>query len=239
MKIITVTNQKGGAGKSVFGTNLAFFALRKGLRVLAIDLDPQGSMSQVTFKGHVPHLSATDFVSVPVKPPVLGEGDQLIVVASNGTLRRAAVDPKVLKANLAAFEDLIDVVIIDTAGSINTLAQAAMMCSTHVVCPVEVGAYELDALKPLIENIKTIQQQHNPKLKNLGLLPSKVYTQSSVTRADVEILRNTLGKRVMSFQLSFRSAVQLSVKMKKPVWEVAKDRTTKDEWLNACEAVIS
>ena len=239
MRIITVTNQKGGAGKSVLATNLVFLAIEEKKRVLALDLDPQGSMSMVTFKGHKPQLKSSEFVSELIEAHSLGENEYLMSAVASSSLRRVVVDEKILAKNLKKYEGLVDVVIIDTAGSINTLAQAAMMCSTHVVCPVEVGAYELDALLPLLENIKTVQKQFNPKLVNLGLLPSKVYTQSAVTRSDLAMLRESLGKRVMPFQLSFRAAVQLSVKLKKAVWRVAKTKAAKDEWLQACKAILN
>jgi chromosome partitioning protein len=237
MRTVVVTNQKGGAGKTVLSAQAVYFALEKGLRVFALDFDPQGSLSRVHFKDSPARIVSSDFLSTPldVVPELVGN---LLVGVGNPTLRKVAVDEKILKANLAKLKGHVDVVIIDTAGSINSFAQAALMCATHVVCPVEVGDYELDALEPLLKDIQTIKQRYNPKLINVGLLPSRVRTVSSSVRQDVQALRDALGKLVLPQQLAVREAVRQTIKQKKPVWKLLKDKAERQQWLGACEAMI-
>lgn len=179
-KVIAITNQKGGVGKTTTSVNLAAALVRSKHTVLLIDLDPQGNatMGSGVDKDAL-HRSVNDVL--------LGSGDlQGIVhstragfnlIPSNSSLTEAEVsllqqerrEQRLLRA-LTRVKGSYDYIIIDCPPSLNMLTINALVAADSVLIPMQCEYYALEGLSSLLDTIEQLRKTANPKLHIEGLL---------------------------------------------------------------------
>ena len=179
-RIFTIANQKGGVGKTTTTVNLAAAMARSGLRVLAIDLDPQANASTALGVEHrsdtvsdydviIGDAPMADVVQVSPEFPTLScipatihlagaEIELVSLVAREQRLRTA------LKAYLASLETPFDYVFIDCPPSLGLLTINAFVAATEVLIPIQCEYYALEGLSQLLRNIDLIERHLNPNL---------------------------------------------------------------------------
>ncbi|MBK0421978.1 ParA family protein [Leucobacter sp. CSA2] len=180
-RVITVSNQKGGVGKTTTTVNLAAALARRGARVLVIDLDPQGNASTALGVPHRPEVTSiydvllgelgledamqptTDhenLVCVPSTINLAGAEIELVsLVAREQRLRTA------LQTFLDAAEERYDYVFIDCPPSLGLLTVNAFVAADEVLIPIQCEYYALEGLSQLLGNIQLIQKHLNPGLR--------------------------------------------------------------------------
>ena len=249
MKIISVANQKGGASKTTTAAHIAWAAQEKGIRVLVVDLDKQGNMSYL-FKGDdapVNNLKASQLffrARENMHPQVCG--DFGVIGADFEGLERvestADIHLKQFYANLQAFSNDYDLCVIDTPPSLGKILRSAIIASDYVLTPFQIGVFEMAGASQLLGTMNSIRSSgQNPKLKHLGILPSKIKTNSPQELESLAQLQKKYGKVVFSMSLAERSAVKQAVASKAPVWQGAKGeshRLARDEWRAAMAEVL-
>lgn len=203
-RVLTLSNQKGGVGKTTTTVNLAAALSRRGARVLVIDFDPQGNAS--TALG-VEHGADSDSIyDVLIGEKTLAEvmqqstdHENLWVVPSTihlagteielvGTQRREyhLVDAleKLAEDQRAQNTQPFHYILIDCPPSLGLLTINAFVAATEVVIPIQCEYYALEGLSQLIGNIDLIQQHLNPDLK-LSTIVLTMY--DSRTRLSAEV----------------------------------------------------
>lgn len=215
MKIITVSNQKGGVGKTATVVNMAGYLSREhDLSVLVIDLDSQGNASW-SLSGNLEFnvsdvLFSDKFQTDDVKQLNLGQG--VHVVGADCSLADIdSIDIKFLVTRMSAFlnavnEAGIDVVLFDTPPSLGKALTSALLVSDYVICPIELEAYSLQGvtkLKNVIQNIR----KFNNNLKVLGLLPSMVDNRNKRHRDQLAKITELYPDLVIKHPIGLRSSV--------------------------------
>ena len=206
-KILSVTNQKGGVGKTTTCVNLAASLVATKKKVLLIDLDPQGNatMGSGVNKNDV-ELSLYDVLVhekniTEVRVPV--EYGGFDIVPSNSDVTAAEVellniDGKEfrLKDALAVESDNYDYIIIDCPPSLNMLTVNALAASNGVLIPMQCEYYALEGLSALMDTIGQIQQSLNPSLQIEGLLRTMYDPRNSLTNDVSQQLTEHFGDRL-------------------------------------------
>lgn len=177
-RIITISNQKGGVGKTTTAVNLAAALASKGMRVLVIDLDPQGNAS--TALG-VPHQTGTlSSYEVMMGEASIGEAvrpstehPNLLCLPATIDLAGAEIDlvnaenpRRILAEALSRYliQNPQDYVFIDSPPSLGLLTVNALVAATEVMVPIQCEYYALEGVTQLISNIERIKQALNPSL---------------------------------------------------------------------------
>lgn len=252
MRVLAIVNQKGGVGKSTLTVQLAYAAREAGLRVLLVDMDRQGSTS-LSFpkaEGAQPGLTASALFGTDMtgQPEQMEDGFSIIRADANLAKLSSAVQgvEKRARENLRTFSGDYDLCLIDTPGAIGfnpPMTLAALVAADAVVCPVSIGLYESQGLADLWGYIKTIRTAaYNPRLRLMGLLPSKVNTKSSTEMEALQSLRQQFGKAILPHTLAERSAVKQAIARRKPVWRGTRGeghRLAGLEWKAACQHILS
>jgi len=180
-RILAVSNQKGGVGKTTTTVNLAAALASRGQRVLLIDLDPQGNASSglgyaredVSMGIYDVLLEFRDLESV-LLPTSL---DTLQLVPANRELVGAELElisepgrERKLRKVLNRVRDDYDYVLIDCPPSLNLLTVNALVASDAVLIPVQAEYYALEGLGELLRTIHAVKKRLNPDLDREGIL---------------------------------------------------------------------
>jgi chromosome partitioning protein len=194
-KVITVTNQKGGVGKTTTSINLAFYLAKAGKKTLLIDFDPQGNASS----GLGIDKSDLDRTMCDV---MLGEcGIKDVVVANK--IKRLFVAPTIpelanvevqmtemkdkfllLKHAINEIIDDYDYIIIDSPPSLSLLTVNGMIAAEYLLIPVQTEFYALEGVAQLLESMNLVRKAMNPDLKLLGVLAT-MYDRRTVLSSQV------------------------------------------------------
>ena len=185
-RIITISNQKGGVGKTTTAVNIAAALAIKGLRVLVIDLDPQGNASTALGVEH--HNGVPGSYEVLVDGSAVGplvqqspEHKNLFCLPASINLAGAEIDmvsaserEKVLASALATYVDQtsprIDFIFIDSPPSLGLLTVNALVAATEVLVPIQCEYYALEGVTQLIANIERVKKALNPSLDISSIL---------------------------------------------------------------------
>lgn len=194
-KIIAITNQKGGVGKTTSSINLSSCLADLGKKVLLVDIDPQGNatsgvgITKQTLDNTIYDLflGEVSFEECACDSVV----DGLKVLPSNVNLSGAEIDligvddrEYILKDELDKVKDQFDYIIIDCPPSLNLLTVNAMVAADSVLVPIQCEYYALEGLSQLIHTINLIQDRLNDKLEIDGIVFT-MYDSRTNLSADV------------------------------------------------------
>ncbi len=181
MKILAITNQKGGVGKTTTCVNLAASLASLGKRVLLIDLDPQGNASTGSGidKAHLKYSIYHVLIGEKTLKEVVVSSEKggFDIAPSNRDLAGAEVElvnelarENRLKVAISKLDDAYDVVLLDCPPALNLVTVNALTAANAVMIPMQCEYYALEGLSDLVNTIKKVRAHLNPTLEIEGLL---------------------------------------------------------------------
>ena len=213
-RIITVSNQKGGVGKTTTTVNLASALARRGANVLVVDLDPQGNASTALGVMHRPEVTSVYDVLLgdaeiadAVQPST--DHENLICVPSTINLAGAEIELVSLVAReqrlrtaveefLTTTDREIHYVFIDCPPSLGLLTVNAFVAANEVLIPIQCEYYALEGLSQLLGNIQLIQKHLNPTLKVSTILLTMYDSRTNLSQEVAGEVRTHFPNEVLS-----------------------------------------
>jgi len=246
-QIITVTNQKGGVGKTTTAAALVCGLHQRGARVLGIDLDPQGNLGfnlgLDIGSGSTIYdvLKGTCSIEGAIQPTEYGD-----VLPSDIMLSAAEVDFTVprrefmLDEQLAALRDRYDFIIIDTPPALNILTVNAYVASTGLIVPMEAEVLSLVGVTQLQETIETVRDAFNPNLKVIGILINKFNGRLTLSKDILELAQEVaeqLGSQVFQSKIHRGVGVAMAPAHGQSVLTYQPDSRPAQDFLEIVDAV--
>lgn len=251
-KVVSFANQKGGVGKTTLCLQFAFYlGTRKKAKVLVLDMDAQGNSTsrlapkdedgQPILKGtktaklfadtikkiQVIHCeSGIDLIHTPKNDPDLYETEAL-------PLDKALNPAKNLKH---LFENY-DYVLVDCPPSLGRNLVAALILSSHVVCPVRLSGFAVDGVAGLLSTIIGVREAYGVNLDIVGIVINAMDRSLNHERA-LRDLREDVPNLLFESAIRHRPPLDTATDSGVPVWKLSYGHTAAKEVLAVCEEII-
>ncbi len=247
MKTLVLANHKGGVGKSAVATMLSHYFVKRGQRVLVVDLDQQGNCSttlglctRVVLAGITSNKVLEDpHVSVPAKPFVLvPAGDDLLWLERQPERHNAFAGN--FRAFLGRVADDFDVCVVDTNPNPDIRLVTALVSTDFVLSPLQMKQEAVDGIHQLLSQprvgVLRIKQELNKEMQFIGLLPTLVESTpfqrenaSQVYRAYGHLMIKMGEGNSKWARIPNRSVIAEAQASGQMIWEIKKT-AARDAW---------
>ena len=216
--VISVTNQKGGVGKTTTAVNLAYFLAKAGKSTLLVDFDPQGNATSgvgidkdnLTFQIYDALIG-----KVPITETVLPtETDNLWCVPGNIDLTGAEIElvhefarEQKLREALHPILEKYEYIIIDCPPSLGLLTVNALTAATDLLVPIQCEYYALEGVSQLLSTIRLIQKNINPSVNIIGVLLTMFDRRVNLSLQVAKEVRHYFKEKV------FRTIIPRNIKL--------------------------
>lgn len=217
-KVICITNQKGGVGKTTTAVNLCYYLAKDRHKTLLVDFDPQGNatsglgidkndlkstMTEVvlgtaTMKDTIKKTKYKNYDLAPTTPELANAEVEITNMNKKFVRLRDAVN--------SVREDY-DYIIIDLPPSLSLLTVNGMIASDYLLLPVQTEFYALEGVAQLLESMKLVMKQANPNLKLLGVVATMYDKRTSLSAQVFREIKKYFKK------LTFKTAIPRNVRV--------------------------
>ena len=214
-RVIAITNQKGGVGKTTTTVNLGVGLAKQGKRVLLIDADPQGSLTISLGERNPDQLSETlsDAMECAINDKSLPENFGLLRSTEGVDLMPANIELSgtevglfnvmsreyVLKSYIDSVSKNYDYILIDCMPSLGMITINALVAADRVLIPVEAAYLPVKGLQQLIKTIGRVHRKLNPELSIMGILFTKVDRRTNFAKDIAAQIREVYGNKIHIF----------------------------------------
>lgn len=214
-KIIAIANQKGGVGKTTTTSNLGIGLAKQGKKVLLIDADAQGSLTDslgFTEPDKLEETLATALGNIindedmEADYGILKHKEGIDLMPGNIELSGLEVSlvnvmsrERIMQEYISMVRDYYDYILIDCMPSLGMITINAFACADSILIPVQAAYLPVKGLQQLIKTIGRVKRQINPKLEIEGILLTMVDSRTNYARDISAMLKEAYGSRVKIF----------------------------------------
>lgn len=209
--ILTIANQRGGAGKTTTAAALAQAAAHRGRKTLAVDLDPQGSLSYFLAADTARAGAFEMLEGQPAADAVQHTAAGIDVVAASWnlqTITSSRGSARRLRAALEPIAAQYDLICIDTPPTAGELQYNALMASDNLIIPLQADIIGLQGLYQIADTAQQIRQS-NPALTLTGYVLTRHGGRSTLARQMAETIKERAQEMGIPFLMAIREAVAI------------------------------
>lgn len=248
--IIVIANQKGGVGKTTTAINLSAACAMQGMRVLLIDLDPQGNTSLSFVDQTTVDQSAFELFTEVTEPlenlvyETKVEGLEIIPSKIN----LAKLEAKLvgdfdaifrLRDRIERIRSNYDLIFIDTPPTLGLITVNALVAANYVLIPIQSSYFALEGTDDLLETVEKVRSRPNPDLELLGVIVT-LFDKRTALSKDVEAqIRDVFGEKAFKTIITRSVRLEESPAHKETIFNFAPKSSGAVEYQNLAQEVLS
>lgn len=225
-KVIAVTNQKGGVGKTTTTENVAIGLARNGCNVLIVDFDPQGDLTScLGWKNndsleHSVSSMLDDYINdndINYESLILHHEERVDLIPANIELadfemRLVSVinREQTLSNCIEPLRNQYDYIFIDCPPSLGMLTVNALSAADEVLIPVQTQYLPAKGMTKLLQTVGKVQRKINSNLKITGIVMTLADLNTNLTKSTIETIRESFGKNIRVFDTIIPKATKAS-----------------------------
>lgn len=248
-KIIAITNQKGGVGKTTTAINLSAAMAEKGKKVLVVDIDPQGNttsglgiekneLENTVYELMLGECSINECMIENVF-------ENLSIIPTNVNLAAAEIElidedhkEYKLKNELDYVKDKFDYIFIDCPPSLSMLTVNAMTASNTVLVPIQCEYYALEGLSQLIHSVNLVKRKLNPELDMEGVVFTMYDSRTNLSAQVVENVKEVLEHKIFDTLIPRNIRLAEAPSYGMPITQYDPKSTGAESYLKLAEEII-
>ena len=224
MKTIALANQKGGVGKTTTAASLGIGLSRQGKKVLLIDADAQGNLTQMLGWPQPDELSPTlsTLMEKIIAEQSIAPGEGILhhqsgihlvpanieLSALEVTLVNTMSRETVLRQYLSTVADRYDYALIDCMPSLGMITINALAAADSVIIPTQPHYLSAKGLELLLRSVSMVKRQINPKLRIDGILMTMVMPRTNISKEITATVKSTYGQRIKVFDTEIPHSIR-------------------------------
>ena len=225
-KVIAITNQKGGVGKTVTSACLGACLAKEGKKVLIVDFDPQGNLTKglgyrdpQSYKHSLKEALFNEINELEIikEDYIIHTEEKFDIIPSNISLSGADIQlsnvmsrETVFKRVLSHFKNDYDYILIDSNPALNLFTINSLTAADSVIIPVQAEPFATDGLFDLMRTISSAQKQLNPDLKVDGILITMTDSRTNLSKHIANEVREKYGMRIKVFDTEIPRSVRMA-----------------------------
>lgn len=256
-KVIAVTNQKGGVGKTTTTENVAIGLARNGCNVLIVDFDPQGDLTScLGWKNndsleHSVSSMLDDYINdndINYESLILHHEEHVDLIPANIELadfemRLVSVinREQTLSNCIEPLRNQYDYIFIDCPPSLGMLTVNALSAADGVLIPVQTQYLPAKGMTKLLQTVGKVQRKINSNLKITGIVMTLADLNTNLTKSTIETIRESFGKNIRVFDTIIPKATKASEASisGKSIYAYAKDSKVALAYSNLTKELIN
>lgn len=256
-KVIAVTNQKGGVGKTTTTENVAIGLARNGCNVLIVDFDPQGDLTScLGWKNndsleHSVSSMLDDYINdndINYESLILHHDEHVDLIPANIELadfemRLVSVinREQTLSNCIEPLRNQYDYIFIDCPPSLGMLTVNALSAADEVLIPVQTQYLPAKGMTKLLQTVGKVQRKINSNLKITGIVMTLADLNTNLTKSTIETIRESFGKNIRVFDTIIPKATKASEASisGKSIYAYAKDSKVALAYANLTKELIN
>ena len=256
-KVIAVTNQKGGVGKTTTTENVAIGLARNGCNVLIVDFDPQGDLTScLGWKNndsleHSVSSMLDDYINdndINYESLILHHEEHVDLIPANIELADfemrlvSAINREQTLSNcIEPLRNQYDYIFIDCPPSLGMLTVNALSAADEVLIPVQTQYLPAKGMTKLLQTVGKVQRKINSNLKITGIVMTLADLNTNLTKSTIETIRESFGKNIRVFDTIIPKATKASEASisGKSIYAYAKDSKVALAYANLTKELIN